>query len=70
MYGKEEYILQNKNAPVFRADKDSMRTLGDLAFRFTFSVLNEPQNYDCNIVAALPDFIRLFGDTSNFSELP
>lgn len=62
--------MSDKNAPVFRADKDSLKTLADLAFRFTLSVLNEPQNYDSNIVAALPDFIRLFGDTSNFSELP
>ena len=62
--------MSDKNAPVFRADKDSLKTLGDLVFKFTLSVLDEPQNYDSNIIAALPEFIRLFGDTGNFAELP
>ena len=62
--------MSDKNAPVFGADKKALKTLGDLVFKFTLSVLNEPQNYDSNIIAALPEFIRLFGDTDNFTGLP
>ena len=63
-------MLNEKYPPVFRADKKALKTLGDLVFKFTLSVLDEPQNYDSNIIAALPEFIRLFGDTGNFAELP
>ena len=63
-------MLNEKYLPVFRADKKALKTLGDAAFYFTLSVLNEPQNYGSNIIAALPEFIRLFGDTDNFAELP
>ncbi len=61
--------MSEKYLPMFKADKDKMKTLGDLAFNLTLSVLENPNNYDYRIIAALPDFIRLFGDTDYFTRL-